>query len=102
MPQVVDFRFAHEQDQDLEIGVTPRDADRLVELLRRDASPDAKSAADKIENAMKLGEETAVKLGIGEDERVLRALEQLRDTGDYLSALARLERAISSKIEREG
>jgi hypothetical protein len=45
---------------------------------------------------------TQVELKIGEDEAVLRALEDLRVTGDYLLPLARLDRALRAKMDREG
>jgi len=43
-----------------------------------------------------------VKLAVGEDERVLEALTELRLSGDFGRALERLERAIRDKIDREG
>lgn len=96
MPQVVDFEI-----EGREIGVSPRDADRLVQRLRATSSPDCASAAAKIERATRLHEDTRVELSIGEDECLLRALGELRATGDFLKPLARLERAIQSKIDRE-
>jgi hypothetical protein len=93
MPQVVEFNIPGES-----ISVSPRDAARLVGNLR---APDCASAAEKIERATRLGQDTSVQLSIGEDECVLRALKELRATGDFLRPLARLERAIHTKIERE-
>jgi len=97
MSQVVEFRI-----EDVPISVSPRDATRMVEALRADAASDSVTAADKIEDAMKLHSDTSVRLGIGEDECVLQALAELRATRDSISPLARLERAIKTKIEREG
>jgi hypothetical protein len=74
----------------------------MVDALRADASYDCVTAAGKIEDAMKLHSDTTVRLGIGEDECVLQALAELRATGDFLGPLARLGRAIKTKIEQEG
>jgi hypothetical protein len=83
------------------VSIAPRDATRLVERLNASESVDAKSAAAKIERATRLYENTTVRLAIGEDTAVLVALDELRVTGDFLTALARLERALSEKIQRE-
>ena len=81
------------------ISPSTRDAERLVAALR---SASHETTAAKIEEAMELHSSTQVELKIGEDEAVLRALEDLKATGDYLSPLARLERALRAKIDREG
>jgi hypothetical protein len=83
------------------ISITARDADRIVERLNANGSDAATNAAGKIERAMRLHESTAVSLRIGEDEVVLAALRELRATGDYLSALERLEHALDRNIGRE-
>jgi len=93
--QTPDFQIDSES-----VSISPRDAGRLVESLR--ARPDSSSAADKIDRATNLGEPTTVKLSIGEDEEVLAGLAELRTSGDFSSALQRLERAIQAKIDREG
>jgi hypothetical protein len=96
VPQVVEFEIEGQPT-----SVSGRDADRLARRLRAAGSADCVSAAEKIERATRLDEDTRVKLSIGEDECVLKALEELRETGDFLNPLARLERAIQSKIDRE-
>lgn len=93
MPQVVEFNIEGEP-----ISVSPRDAARLLEKLQ---AHDCASVAEKIERATQLGQDTTVQVSIGEDACVLRALKELRATGDFLKSLARLERAIHTKIERE-
>jgi hypothetical protein len=97
VPQVPTFRINGEF-----ISPSPRDGDRLVAALREAGGPDSEAAAAKIEAAMKRGSSTQIDLKIGEDEAVLRALVDLRGTGDFLQALVRLERALRAKIEREG
>lgn len=96
MPQVVEFNIEGEA-----ISVSARDAARLAERLREAGSPECASAAEKIERATRLHEDTRLELWIGEDACVLKALAELRATGDFLRPLARLERAIRSKIDRE-
>ncbi|MGH2702857.1 MAG: hypothetical protein ACRDJ2_13940 [Actinomycetota bacterium] len=96
MPQVPTFRVADEF-----ISPSDRDGERLVAALREAGGADAEAASVKIESAMELGGSTQIDLKIGEDEAVLRALEDLRETGDFLKALGRLEWALRAKIERE-
>jgi len=96
MPQVVEFQIEGEP-----ISILPRDADRLAERLRGVGSADCQGAADKIEQATRLGENLTVKLAVGEDECVLGALKQLGATGDFLNPLKRLERALQGRIEQE-
>jgi hypothetical protein len=61
----------------------------------------ASTAAAKIERAMELGSSTVVKLSIGEDEDVLKALAVLQAEGEFGTALERLERALRKKIASE-
>jgi hypothetical protein len=90
MSQDVEFEVAPEP-----ISVSSDDAGRLVEQLRRQtSSADCASAADKIERATDLGETGAVRLSTGEDECVYLALHVLRQTGEFLEPLVRLERAL--------
>lgn len=97
MSQVVEFRI-----EKVPISVSARDGTRIVDALRVEGSSDATTAADKIERAMELHSDTTVLLGIGEDERVLAILDELRASGDFLTPLGRLERALRTKIESEG
>jgi hypothetical protein len=96
VPQVPTFHVDGEI-----ISPSARDGERLAAVLREAGGRDAESAATKLEQAMALGSSTRVELKIGEDEAVLRALERLRESGDFLRALARLERALRTKIDRE-
>jgi hypothetical protein len=94
MPQPPTFRI---RNPDQDVTISPRDAERLVAAL-----PEGSTAGKKIDGAMQLGSTTYVELEIGEDEAVLAALAELRASGDYISALGRLEKALSTKIEQEG
>jgi hypothetical protein len=80
------------------ISITPRDVERLVKKLREHPSS---TVAEKLERATQLDSATRVDLAIGEDEEVLHALGELKASGDFLNPLARLERAIRAKIDRE-
>jgi hypothetical protein len=96
-PQTVGFKI-----EDEFISVSARDAARLAGKLRDQAGDDSRGAADKIKGATELGQDTRVLLGIGEDACVLYALDELQATGDFLKPLIRLQRALRSKIDREG
>jgi hypothetical protein len=89
--QVVEFEIDGEP-----ISVSARDAARMVEELRAEGASDL---AGRIERASQLNGQATITVGIGEDERLLAVLEKLRATGDYLSALARLERALRVRID---
>jgi hypothetical protein len=94
--QMVEFSM---QPQVPATSVTPRDARRLVEEVRRQ---DADAAvAVRIEAAMQPGSSARVELAIGEDEAVLAALDRLEQTGDFLNALQRLQRDLRAKIDAE-
>lgn len=81
------------------ITISARDADRLIKEIR--AADLAERAAAKIEEATQLGGSAHVDLAIGEDEAVLAALDRLEQTGDFLSALQRLQRDLRTKIDAE-
>jgi hypothetical protein len=94
MQQTVEFTPVGEA-----VTISARDAERLVNEIR--AADQAESAATKIEQASQLGESAHVDLAIGEDEAVLAALDRLEQTGDFLTALQRLQRDLRAKIDAE-
>ena len=78
------------------------DGKRLAALLElRPADADANSAASKIRTAMKTDGTTEVKLGIGEDQAVISALEELQQSVTFSERLSNLLLALKKKIERE-
>jgi hypothetical protein len=100
-PRAVEFNSSDEPG--VAVTISALDVSRLVDALRTQDDADATAAADRIAHASKLGPDTIrVTLAIGEDERALEALRELRTTGHFLSPLDQLERHLQTRIDREG
>jgi hypothetical protein len=96
MPQSVTFIVDGEQ-----ITISAADAARIVDTLRPRPDTEAHTAAAKIERATRDGESNAIELDSIEDDEVLAVLASFDETDGLRGALARLDRALREKIERE-
>ena len=103
-PQVATFVIAVGGRQPLHRSISGPNAETLLELLIAERSPAAISLALKLVDATQLPTSTTdVQVKIGEDDALLRALDQIRDQHESLDQpLTTLYAALRAKLDAEG
>jgi DNA-binding IclR family transcriptional regulator len=102
-PQVATFVIAVGGRQPFHRSVSGPDAEALLDLLIAERSPPAISLAVKLVDATQLPTPTTdVQVKIGEDDALLRALDQIREQGESLDQpLTALYTALRAKLDAE-